>query len=134
MGGLATSILFSVFESWLISEAKTKGMSGAELGSFLGRCTLVNGIVAAASGIVSDAVVHYSDTYKSPFVLSGALLLVAAAVIRTSWAENYGGNANEMSTSDQGPGGEEVRPIVKAFTALRESASFPAHSGFLLLT
>jgi hypothetical protein len=91
LGGVATSILFSVFESWLVSSAKSKGMTQGDIGALLGRCTLVNGIVASLAGVVSDAAVRATGTYRSPFVLSGVLLVTAGVLIRGTWEENYGG-------------------------------------------
>lgn len=116
LGGLATSILFSVFESWLVSSSKSKGMTQGELGELLGRCTLVNGIVASASGVVSDAAVAWSGTYKSPFVASGMLLVTAGLVIRSTWAENYGG-AGEVG------GVEQKRPLARSMEVLWSSES-----------
>lgn len=114
LGGLATSILFSVFESWLISSAKSKGMTQGEIGALLGRCTLVNGIVASLAGVVSDAAVRISGTYRSPFVLSGVLLVTAGVLIRGTWEENYGGAV---------PGGGRTHSISKSIAVLKRSAS-----------
>ena len=113
LGGISTSILFSVFESWMVSTAKHKGMPNSELGALLGRCTLVNGLVASASGLVSDGVVSFTGTYKAPFVASGILLLLAGAAIRKTWSENYG------SSDDQSAG--EQRPLARAWKVITNS-------------
>lgn len=117
LGGVSTSILFSVFESWMVSTAKSKGMPSSDLGGLLGRCTLVNGLVASTSGLVSDGVVAWTGTFKAPFVASGLLLVLAGLVIRKTWSENYGSREERA--------GEESRPLIKALRVLIEST----HSG-----
>ena len=121
LGGLATSILFSVFESWLVSASKSQDMPSEELGELLGRCTLVNGIVASLTGVASDALVGYSKTFKSPFVASGLLLLLAGLVIRSTWAENYGG---ETGREVRGPG--EGRSTIRRSLEVIRSSEFPS--------
>lgn len=88
LGGLSTSILFSVFESWLVSEAVGRKMEGLE--SFLGRLTLVNGGAACLAGLLSERVVGVYETFKAPFVASAGILVVAGLFIATTWRENYG--------------------------------------------
>jgi hypothetical protein len=56
----------------------------------MGHASLVNGIAAALAGIVANWLVGQADSFRVPFVLSGALLIIAYFVIGTSWDENYG--------------------------------------------
>lgn len=84
------SILFSCFEAWLISSAHDMGISDNELSSILSKCTFINGIVATISGVVSNVLVSHFGTVKAPFVASAALLVLAAAAIRSTWNENFG--------------------------------------------
>ncbi|KZT24851.1 DUF791-domain-containing protein [Neolentinus lepideus HHB14362 ss-1] len=90
MGGVSTSILFSAFESWLISDASSKGIPQADLSSIMGRATLVNGFVATAAGVASNQLVSSTESFASPFVASGELLILAWMVIRNLWVENFG--------------------------------------------
>lgn len=90
LGGISTSILYSAFESWLISSSHNLALPQADLSAILGRATLLNGFVATGAGVVSNKLVGWSDSYASPFVASGLLLVLAYAVIQGSWAENYG--------------------------------------------
>ena len=126
LGGLATSILFSVFESWLVSASKSQDMPSEELGELLGRCTLVNGIVASLTGVASDALVGYSKTFKAPFVASGLLLLLAGLVIRSTWAENYGGDALGQVRG----AGEERSTIRRSLDVIRSSQYRLSRVGF----
>ncbi|ORY72224.1 hypothetical protein BCR35DRAFT_164915 [Leucosporidium creatinivorum] len=97
LGGFSTSILFSVFESWLVSSALDRGMHQSELNSFLGRLTLVNGGVACGAGMLSNQVVEAFGTFKAPFVTSAGFLVVAGLVISASWSENYGEKKEETA-------------------------------------
>lgn len=57
----------------------------------MGRATLLNGFVATGAGILSNQLVSVTASFATPFVASGALLLLAYVVIRGTWIENYGG-------------------------------------------
>lgn len=91
-GGISTSILYSAFESWLVSSAGALAIPSTELSTIFGRATLVNGFVATGAGIASNQLVVLTNSFASPFVASGALLLLAYIVIRGSWGENFGGS------------------------------------------
>ncbi|KAF8205256.1 hypothetical protein K438DRAFT_1818843, partial [Mycena galopus ATCC 62051] len=97
LGGISTSVLFSAFESWLISASSAHALGSGELGTIMGRATLVNGLVATGAGVFSNQLVGFTGSFASPFVASGALLLLAWAVIRATWVENYGGNSGSVA-------------------------------------
>ncbi|KAN0116178.1 DUF791 domain containing protein [Russula decolorans] len=93
-GGISTSILFSGFESWLISSSSNAALNSEDLSAIMGRATLLNGFVATTAGIFSNQLVEWNNGgFRSPFVASGCLLLLAWVVISGSWSENYGGGA-----------------------------------------
>lgn len=95
LGGLSTSILFSCFESWLMSSSSSLGLKESELSGIMGRATLVNGFVATTAGVVSNQLVGTTHNFQTPFVASGALLLLAWSMIKGSWGENYGSTGGE---------------------------------------
>ncbi|KAG1861263.1 hypothetical protein F4604DRAFT_1882473 [Suillus subluteus] len=90
-GGISTSILYSAFESWLVSSAGALALPSTDLSTIFGRATLVNGFVATGAGVASNQLVTLTNSFTSPFVASGVLLLLAYLVIRASWGENFGG-------------------------------------------
>lgn len=51
---------------------------------------LINGIAASVAGVVSNQLVAQVQTFTSPFILSGALLVASWFMIRKLWTENYG--------------------------------------------
>ena len=99
LGGLSTSILYSAFESWLVSSSNHLALHQSSLSNILGRATLINGIVAAIAGVVSNKLVSTTLTFKSPFIASGVLLVFAWVVINRTWHENRGGTS---SSDDSG--------------------------------
>ena len=90
LGGISTSILYSAFESWLISSNNNLSLQQSDLSAILGRATLLNGFVATGAGVFSNKLVGWSGSFASPFVASGLLLVLAYVAIQGSWKENYG--------------------------------------------
>ncbi|KAF8805737.1 DUF791-domain-containing protein [Phlegmacium glaucopus] len=90
LGGVSTSILFSAFESWLISASTSAGLPSSDLSTIMGRATLINGLVATGAGVVSNKLVATTNNFTTPFVASGILLVLAWFVIQGTWTENYG--------------------------------------------
>jgi MFS transporter, MFS domain-containing protein family, molybdate-anion transporter len=97
LGGISTSILFSAFETWLVSASTNVGLPSADLSLIFGRATLTNGFVAAGAGVVSNQLVASTETFKSPFVASALLLVLSYFVIKSSWTENYGSPDQDAS-------------------------------------
>jgi hypothetical protein len=83
-----------------MSSSSSLMLSQSDLSTIMGRATLVNGFVATTAGVVSNQLVSFTGTFTSPFVASGSLLLLAYAVIRISWGENYGSGGGTSSDGD----------------------------------
>jgi hypothetical protein len=98
-GGISTSILFSCFDSWLVSAAHTAGVSSTDLSTIFGSATLVNGLVAAAVGVFSNVLVATTQTCTSPFAASALCLGIGWVLIGSMWSENYG-SRTESATVD----------------------------------
>ncbi|KAI0173944.1 major facilitator superfamily transporter [Pestalotiopsis sp. NC0098] len=102
-GGVCTTLLFSVFEAWMISEYHSKGLegSGLDLSMVFGNMTTISCIVAIASGIVGDILVEYSGTRTWPFLAAAFCCVASAYFISVIWKENYGAqSAEQTSISD----------------------------------
>ncbi|OHF00260.1 major facilitator superfamily transporter [Colletotrichum orchidophilum] len=100
LGGLGTSLLFSVFESWMVTDfhARSLGEKGMDLSRTFGLMSTVNSVVAIVSGVVSEWLVSVTGTRKSPFLASVGLLIVAAGVIASQWDENYGSTGQKSES------------------------------------
>ncbi|EFQ33535.1 major facilitator superfamily transporter [Colletotrichum graminicola M1.001] len=104
LGGLGTSLLFSVFESWMVTDfhARQLGDQGLDLSRTFGMMSTVNSVVAIVSGVVSEWLVSATGTRKAPFLASVGLLVVAAGVIASQWDENYGSAGQSSSAASKG--------------------------------
>jgi MFS family permease len=90
LGGFATSILWSAFESWMVSEHNARGFDSAWMGSTFSWMVTGNGLVAIFSGFVAQAAVTAVDHPVAPFDVSILVLLVSTVLVWFSWSENYG--------------------------------------------
>ncbi|CAI5512872.1 unnamed protein product, partial [Closterium sp. Naga37s-1] len=92
LGGIATSLLFSSFESWLVAEHFARGFEPPWLSiTFSKAIFLGNGLVAILSGLVANVLVTDLNLGPvAPFDAASVLLAGGMAVIVGTWSENYG--------------------------------------------
>ena len=137
-GGIATSLLFSVFESWLIGAHRERGLDDEKwLSKSLSISMYGSSLVAIGSGILANIVVSnsgkmrplygtessiYYGGYISAFDACLIPLLLCGTLISFQWEENYG----EASTSklkkelisppdDHGDDGSHIRKFSEGF-------------------
>ncbi|XP_070193238.1 molybdate-anion transporter-like isoform X2 [Littorina saxatilis] len=98
LGGMATSILYSAFESWLIYEHNKRGYESDLLGNIFSHAVLGNSLVAIVSGLVAQ---KFADMFGfvAPFDVSMAVLGVLVVVIIMTWSENYGDKTSNFRQS-----------------------------------
>ena len=86
-GGLSTTLLCSVFETWMISEYHRQDLeaAGLNLNNFSGSMTAISSMVAILSGIFGDALVTVTRSRVSPFLASVVCLAAAFALISRYW-------------------------------------------------
>ncbi|OTB03683.1 hypothetical protein M426DRAFT_60125 [Hypoxylon sp. CI-4A] len=94
LGGISTSILFSVFDSWMVTNFRERKLveNGCDLSRTYATTSIVNSSSAIVSGVVSQWLVKITGTRKAPFLLSAGLLWWALQIIWANWTENYGNN------------------------------------------
>merc|ERR1711871_1858336 len=75
LGGVATSLLFSVFESWMIAAHFKNGFNGDQLGDTFTKAYFGNSIVAIGAGVVGG---YAEQTFGlvAPFDVSMMMLIV----------------------------------------------------------
>jgi MFS family permease len=97
-GGVATSLLFSVFESWMVKEHFSNGYSGNELSGTFTKAYFGNSVVAILAGLVGGMC---ADNFGpvGPFDASLCLLVLGTVAIFLTWTENYGDSATEGSNA-----------------------------------
>ena len=100
LGGIATSALFSCFESWIVAEHAKRSLPRAALEGLLSRQYFVNGLMGIAMGVTAQKLVDAGPLVplRPPIFVGGELfafdasigcLLLAAIVISSTWDENF---------------------------------------------
>ena len=103
LGGLSTTLLYSVFETWMIAEYHKRDLSDSlSLGSMFSSSVTLSGIVAIVSGIVGEGIVSYTGTKISPFMAALVCLIGAFVGIQQLWTENFGDTSNEKDVGTAG--------------------------------
>lgn len=92
LGGISTSILFSVFESWYVHQHTITWKYPIDWMSLtFSKATFFNGLLAIIAGIVAQA---GSDWLAfgpvAPFMIAVPFLIIGALLIVKNWEENYG--------------------------------------------
>jgi len=101
LGGISTSLLFSVFDSWLVSESQKEGFSGEQLGNTFSLAYFGSSVAAIAAGQFGEMAANvapltavgggmYYGGYVTPFDLSNVVLLMCMFYVSSKWSENYG--------------------------------------------
>lgn len=89
LSGISTSLLFSVFESWMVCEHFKKGFDSSSLSDTFSYATFGNGLVAVIAGLVSNYVAN-TYGYVAPFVVAMMPLSLVGVIVLLTWNENYG--------------------------------------------
>lgn len=87
LGGLSTTLLFSAFETWMITEYHNRGLdnAGLLLNGIFGNMTTLSSVVAILAGVLGDILVQSSASRIAPFLASVICLAVAFLLIWTRW-------------------------------------------------
>ncbi|KAG0484808.1 hypothetical protein HPP92_008701 [Vanilla planifolia] len=103
LGGIATSLLFSSFESWLVAEHNKRGFEPQWLSlTFSKAIFLGNGLVAIVSGLFANMLAdNLGFGPVAPFDAAACFLAIGMAIILSSWSENYGDPSDNKSLLDQ---------------------------------
>jgi len=102
MGGISTSLLFSVFDSWLVSESQRRGFDGEQLGNTFSLAYFGSSIAAILAGQLGEFAANlqpltqigesgmYYGGYVTPFDLANVCLILCMVIVINKWSENYG--------------------------------------------
>uniref|UniRef100_A0AC34GRT2 Molybdate-anion transporter n=1 Tax=Panagrolaimus sp. ES5 TaxID=591445 RepID=A0AC34GRT2_9BILA len=98
LGGIATSILFSAFESWLVFEHNKRGFNDNMLSTIFSHATLGNSLVAICAGVVAQTAADMFG-FVAPFDVALSILCLMAILLVMTWPENYGDSKAALHTS-----------------------------------
>lgn len=115
LGGVSTTLMYSVFESWMVTEFNIlfPDEPGSTLSGIFSTMTTLNSVVAIFAGVVAEWVTDMAGTEKAPFITAVVCLTVAFFAILSSWGENYGEKGpsrGKISILDDGEGGGVEAP------------------------
>jgi MFS transporter, MFS domain-containing protein family, molybdate-anion transporter len=96
MAGISTSILFSAFESWLVSEHNRRGYETSLLSETFSKAQFGNAVVAIIAGQVAGAVAAPFGKV-APFDTATIVLGALALIVMLTWTENYGDQRQSVS-------------------------------------
>lgn len=90
LGGVSTTLLYSVFETWMVAEyhARELGACGLKLSDMFSSSVMLSGLTAIVSGVVGEALVKWTGSKSSPFLLAAICLCVAFGGIWHFWVRN----------------------------------------------
>ncbi|KAI9246382.1 hypothetical protein BY458DRAFT_446791 [Sporodiniella umbellata] len=89
LSGLSTALLYTVFESWYISEHTSRGYLSKWKDRTFGLCTFLNGVSAIMAGVISNIAVNVWS-YRAPYVAAIVMLCITFVIVSGTWTENYG--------------------------------------------
>lgn len=89
LGGVSTTLLYSVFEAWMIGRASTQEDSSFLVQELLSSTATINAMVAICAGFVSEVIAFVFASKKAPFAASMACLTAAASVICVYWVRKH---------------------------------------------
>lgn len=90
LGGVATTMMVTVFESWMVSEFHKQQLE--EVGSLkdvFGVMTMINCLVAILAGVMAQGIADFTRTRTAPFLLAISLLIAGFILISNRWASSH---------------------------------------------
>lgn len=126
LGGIATSLLFSTFESWLVCEHNARGYDSAWLSRTFSLAYFGNSVAAILAGVFAEAAANLKPLspspdgsafnwggYTAPFDLSMGVLVALVGALLLLWNENYGSTPSASPVK-----GSSTETLCKALRAL----------------
>ncbi|KAI1322783.1 hypothetical protein F5Y16DRAFT_28216 [Xylariaceae sp. FL0255] len=107
LAGVALTLLWTAFESWMLAEWNARGLGrggeeegdGMTLGEMFSLMTTANCTTAIIAGVLGHCVVLALGSKTNPFLLGVALDLSAAVLMLRTWNENRGVKSGSSETS-----------------------------------
>ena len=111
LGGVSTSLLFSVFEAWLIRAHTDADLPKSLLSKSFSWAAFGNSIIAILAGLIANKIAHsgpmepvteviHVGGYLNPFDLALCALIVCGVGAQVLWEENYG--AQDIEARSEG--------------------------------
>lgn len=87
LGGLSTTLMYSVFESWMVTEYHHQDLddAGGSLNEIFGAMATLNSVVAIIAGLFAEGISDFTGTQKAPFMTAIVCLILAFVSISRYW-------------------------------------------------
>ena len=120
LGGVSATLLYSVFESWMVTEFNRvlPDEPASTMSGIFSTMTTLNSVIAIAAGVLAEWVVRVTDTVKAAFMTSIAFMMLAFVIMLGTWV------------------GPQPRPVIFLLTIerLRTAGSIRMVSGQRMLS
>mmetsp|Transcript_8526 Transcript_8526/g.18434 ORF Transcript_8526/g.18434 Transcript_8526/m.18434 type:complete len:506 (-) Transcript_8526:124-1641(-) len=123
LGGIATSLLFSVFEAWLIGAHGSANVM-SHLGKSFSSAQYGNSIIAIVAGQIANRAANYAEFkptsegsgfytggYLGPFDVSMVALILVGILASSLWEENYGEKSADDDDHDDSSKDEKTSAV-----------------------
>lgn len=100
LSGVATSLLFSSFDSYMICEHNKKNFSSLLLSDTYSWATFYNGIIAVLAGLIANYSIQFYS-FLTPFLIAILPLILNFILISYSFNENYGNENQILDNNDK---------------------------------
>ncbi|GFR19051.1 molybdate-anion transporter [Trichonephila clavata] len=104
LGGISTSLLFSVFESWYVSEhIQSYDFPREWISVTFSKATFWNGVLAIIAGVIANFTSDFLGWGPvSPFILAIPCFIISCCIMSKAWNENYGKQKSTKNVCIQG--------------------------------
>jgi len=101
LGGISTSLLFSVFESWYVSQhVEALKLDPNTLADTFAASTRANGLLAICAGVTAETLASGLNLGPAaPFLLAVPCFGLSLAVVLSTWDENFGDKESHLLKS-----------------------------------
>ncbi len=97
IGGITTNLLYTVFETWLVTEHRKRNYSEDKLGIILHDSNIVSNLAAIVSGYIAHCLAKAFGPV-GPFKGAVGFTFLALLIVTLLWSENYGSQSSENKT------------------------------------
>lgn len=133
LGGVATSLLFSVFEAWFIGAHSSAGVM-SHLGKSFSMAQYGNSIVAIVAGQIANKAASHAEFgpksegsgfflggFLGPFDVSLVALILCGVLASSLWEENYGEKSADDDDSSKAGKSSATHALKGAFSVTMRS-------------
>lgn len=145
LGGVATSLLFSVFEAWLIRAHSDRKLGKNYLGQSFSMAAYGNSIIAILAGLMANKAANstamtpvsgeyvYVGGFLNPFDIALVALAICGLFCSSLWEENFGDDGSKNSGDEVEKDSDDGRGAPSWYSGLRNAFVAAMRSRDILL-